>query len=275
MNHGGRPDAAGTRTRSPRRSFRRPPRAAPPRTTPGSPRRRPGRSAVCEDHFGREEVVDAQSVQAGEPAHPTAQGQSTDAGVAHQAERRRQAVFLSRPVHVTQQGSAAHPGAAVLGGRRGRCSSSADRSPACHRRWRLPTCCGRHRGRRSPIHRLPPSRSPRRHRRPIRTARSVPVGGRVRHSRPPARPRTRRIRADYRSLNSLAQSAHFGFCELGHHVSNAWKCCYKYSPCAVHRQRFRQIQAVPKSGDKAVEIGRPRCPDSPGQGHPGPSFRQP
>ncbi len=67
--------------------------------------------AVGGDDLHRFEVVDAQPGLAGQPAHPAAEGEPTDAGVADHASRDREAVRLGRRVEVDEQRAATDAGA--------------------------------------------------------------------------------------------------------------------------------------------------------------------
>ena len=69
---------------------------------------------VCCDDFGRHEVVDAEAVLAGKPAHPPAEGQTPHTGVADQAHREREPVLLGGGDHLGQQRAATDAGATSL-----------------------------------------------------------------------------------------------------------------------------------------------------------------
>jgi hypothetical protein len=61
-------------------------------------------------HLERDDVVAGQPVLPGEPAHPAAERQATDAGVRDVARRGGQAVLLRRAVERAEQRAALHPG---------------------------------------------------------------------------------------------------------------------------------------------------------------------
>ena len=67
--------------------------------------RTPDDAALGGDHFGGEQVVDREPVFAHEPADTTTNGESADAGVAHDAAGRGQAVDLRLVVDVAPQGA--------------------------------------------------------------------------------------------------------------------------------------------------------------------------
>ena len=69
--------------------------------------------ALGGDHLGFHEVVDGESVLAHEPAEAAAQADATDAGVAHDAARGGQTMFLGRMVDVAPQGAALDEGRAL------------------------------------------------------------------------------------------------------------------------------------------------------------------
>jgi hypothetical protein len=76
---------------------------------------RPDEAALGGDHVGGEQVVDGQPVLAHEPADATAQRDSTDTGVAHDAAGRGKAVGLRLVVDVAPEGATLHPGGAARG----------------------------------------------------------------------------------------------------------------------------------------------------------------
>src|SRR5207302_4340911 len=63
------------------------------------------------DDLSRDQVVDGQSELPRQPTHATAEGESGDTGVAHEAARGRQAVGLGGVIPVAQGGSATDHGA--------------------------------------------------------------------------------------------------------------------------------------------------------------------
>ncbi len=66
--------------------------------------------AIGGHHVGGEQVVGGEAVLAHQPADPTAECESGDAGVADDAARGRQAVGLGLVVDITPQGTALYPG---------------------------------------------------------------------------------------------------------------------------------------------------------------------
>ncbi|HEU0214988.1 MAG TPA: hypothetical protein VFR13_12930 [Jiangellaceae bacterium] len=71
--------------------------------------------ALRGDHLGVHEVVDGEPVLAHEPADAAAEAEAADAGVAHDASRRGQAVGLGLVVDVAPQGATLHVGRAFGG----------------------------------------------------------------------------------------------------------------------------------------------------------------
>lgn len=71
--------------------------------------------AVRGDDLGGHEVVDAQAVLPGQPAHPTTERQPADTGVAHQPDRECEPVLLGGCDRIYQQRATRHPGPPVLG----------------------------------------------------------------------------------------------------------------------------------------------------------------
>lgn len=72
--------------------------------------RGPQDPAIGGDDFRGDQVVDAQAVVPGQPAHAAAQDESPDAGVTDQPGGDGQPVGLGRRVHVSQQRAAADRG---------------------------------------------------------------------------------------------------------------------------------------------------------------------
>ena len=156
-----------------------PPRSA--RTGRGARMRTPDDAALGGDHFGGEQVVDREPVFAHEPADTTTNGESADAGVAHDAAGGGQAVDLRLVVDVAPQGASLHQAVRLPGSTRRRPTT---RSRSTIRR-RIPRCrprCGRRPAPRSLDHGRGHNTRRRPRRRSRCTGRSAGGAGRLRRS---------------------------------------------------------------------------------------------
>ena len=163
--------------------------------------RGPPHPAVGGDHLGRDQVVDAEPVFAGQPAHAAAQREPGHAGVADQPGGHGQPVGRAA---ASRSASSAPPPARArrAAGSTRPSSAGSGRSSGRRRRRPCPPGCARRRARPPPARARARSRWPRPRRQPKRTGRSPRDAGRSRRSTPGARHRSQGHRARSPALPS-------------------------------------------------------------------------